>query len=105
VGVSIDLRRRLVWLDERLLQQPLAPLEFKLLEYLVRHSGEVCQNADLTQELYNDKGQAHNDQRLYAVLARLRKALGDDAHHPRYLVTHRGGVQLVKGTIVGEAEP
>jgi Transcriptional regulatory protein, C terminal len=103
LGVSIDVRRRQVWLDGRLLQQPLAPLEFKLLEYLVRHSGEVCQNTDLTQELYDDKGQAHNDQRLYAVLARLRRAMGDDARHPHYLVTHRGGIQLVKGDVVGEA--
>lgn len=100
VGVSVDIHRRQVWLDGHLLQQPLSPLEFKLLEYLARHGGEVCQYADLMRELYNDKGQTRNDQRFYAVLARLRKVLGENAHHPRYLVTHHGGgVQLVKGDI------
>jgi energy-coupling factor transporter ATP-binding protein EcfA2 len=100
IGVNIDLRTRQVWLDGQLLSA-LAPLEFKLLTYLVKHVGSVCQQKDLIRDLYNDDSYTKHDQRIYALLTRLRRALGENAHQPRYIITHHGGgVQLLKGHII-----
>jgi DNA-binding winged helix-turn-helix (wHTH) protein len=101
MGVSIDISKRQVWLDGQLLPQTLPNLEFRFLAYLVKHAGSVCHQKDLMSELYEEETYVKNDQRLYALLARLRKALGENAHQPRYIMTHHGGgVQLLKGQII-----
>ncbi len=106
-GVVIDPRLRQVRLDGQLLQEPLTPLEFGLLEYLARHSGTVCKREDLLDGLYSEEGpHGKNDQRLDALLSRLRKALGESAQKPRYLITHRGGgIQLLQGHILNADSP
>lgn len=105
-GVVVDVRLHQVWLDGQLLPQTLTTLEFALLEYLARHSGTACKREDLLRTLYpDDASYDKNDPRLYALLSRLRDALGEDAHRPRYLSTRRGGgIQLLQGGIVN-AEP
>lgn len=106
-GVVVDPRLRQVWLDGQLLQEPLTPLEFGLLEYLARHTGTVCKREDLLDALYSEEGpHGKNDQRLDAILSRLRKALGESAQKPRYLITHRGGgIQLLQGEVLTAASP
>ena len=100
MGVCIDTRSRQVWLDGQLLPQAPSPLEFKLLTYLVKHVGSVCSQKDLVRDLYNDH-YTRNDQRIYALITRLRRALGENAHQQRYIITHHGGgVQLLKGRII-----
>lgn len=105
-GIVVDVRLRQVWLDGQLLQKPLTRLEFELLEHLALHSETVCKHEDMLHTLYpNEPYHGKHDQRLYAILARLRAALGEDARNPRYLITHRGGgIQLVQGEIIN-AEP
>src|SRR6266702_1092370 len=106
-GVVVDPRLRQIWLDGQLLQEPLTPLEFGLLEYLKRHSGTVCKREDLLDALYSEEGpHGKADQRLDALLSRLRKALGESAQKPRYLITHRGGgIQLLQGHILNADSP
>jgi DNA-binding winged helix-turn-helix (wHTH) protein len=100
-GIIVDIPLRQVRLDGQPLQQSLTPLEFKLIEYLALHSGMVCKREDLIQALYGEESIDRNDQRLDAILARLRRALGESAHSPHYLITHRGGgIQLVHGGVV-----
>ncbi len=99
-GVVVDPRLRQVWLDGQLLQEPLSPLEFGLLEYLARHNGAVCKKRELVPALYGEP-YYKDDQRLDALLSRLRKALGESAQKPRYLITyHGGGIQLLQGHIL-----
>lgn len=100
-GVKVDPRIRQVWLDGRLLQEQLSTLEFGLLEYLARHPGSVCKRKDVLDALYPDEASHSNtDQRLDALLSRLRKALGESAKNPKYLFTyHGGGIQLLQGSI------
>ncbi len=101
LGVVVDVSLRQIRLDGQALHQTLTPLEFKLLEYLARHVGIVCKREDLLHALYGEDYYDKNDQRLYAILTRLREALGEDAHNPRYLFTRRGGgIQLMQGGIV-----
>ncbi len=102
-GVIVDVSLRQVWLDGQLLQQSLPPLEFKLLAHLARHSGTVCKREDLVRALYNEDYYDRSDQRIYAVLSRLREALKEDSQAPRYLITHRGGgIQLTQGTVIND---
>ena len=100
-GVLVDPRLRQVLLDGQLLQESLSPLEFQLLEYLASHTGAVCKRKDVLDALYSEEEfHSNTDQRLDAILSRLRKALGENAQKPRYLITHRGGgIQLLQGSI------
>jgi DNA-binding winged helix-turn-helix (wHTH) protein len=99
-GIVVAPQLRQVWRDGRLLGRSLTPLEFKLLEYLARHSGTVCTRDTLMRELYGEQTFDANDERLDNILRRLRDALGEDVRNPRYLVTHRGaGVQLTRGQV------
>lgn len=101
-GVSVDVRRRLVWIDGRLLATALTPLEFGLLALLARNSARVCTREEILQELYSDRALDANDERLDTIVRRLREALGEDARNPRYLITHRGvGFQLLRGRAEG----
>ncbi len=101
-GIVVDPRQRQVWLDGHILQEPLSPLEFGLLEYLARHAGTVCKRKDVLDVLYPEEpSHGNTDQRLDAILSRLRKALGESAQNPRYLMTHRGGgIQLLHGVLL-----
>lgn len=102
-GVVVDVALRKVWVDGQLLQHNLPPLEFKLLVHLARHSGTVCKREDLVRALYHENHYDRNDQRTYAVLSRLREALGEDSQAPRHLITHRGGgIQLIQGTTIND---
>jgi len=102
-GVVVDVSLRQVWLDGQLLQRNLPSLEFKLLAHLARHSGTVCKREDLVRALYNEDHYDRSDQRIYAILSRLREALKEDSQAPRYLITHRGGgIQLTQGTVVND---
>ncbi len=100
-GIVVDIPLRQVRLDGQPLHQSLTPLEFKLIEYLALHAGMVCKREDLMQALYSEDSLDRNDQRLDAILARLRRALGESAQNSRYLITHRGGgIQLIQGGVV-----
>jgi DNA-binding winged helix-turn-helix (wHTH) protein len=99
-GIVVAPQLRQVWRDGQLLERSLTPLEFKLLEYLARHTGTVCTRDTLMRELYGEQTFDANDERLDNILRRLRDALGEDVRKPRYLVTHRGaGVQLTRGQV------
>ncbi len=101
-GIMVDIRHREIWLDGQLLQHPFTPLEFRLLECLAHRVGDICKREDLLHELYGETYYDKSDQRLYAILTRVREALGEDARNPRYLITHRGGLQLTKGGIIND---
>lgn len=99
-GILLDTALRQVWVDGQILAEPLAPLEFSLLEHLVRNAGKVCKREDLLSTLYRKEALDANDERLDTVLRRLRETLGEDARNPRHIFTHRGvGIRLAQGTI------
>jgi DNA-binding winged helix-turn-helix (wHTH) protein len=99
-GLLVDTHLRQVWVDGRLLAKQLSPLEFELLVYLARHADIICQRDDILRAIYKRSDAEPNDERLDTLLRRLREAIGDDAHSPRYLVTHRGvGIQLMRGRL------
>ncbi|GAB4438565.1 MAG: hypothetical protein OHK0015_32360 [Chloroflexi bacterium OHK40] len=101
-GIVVDQRQRQVWVDGRLLQQRLTPLEFSMLVFLAGRAGQVCRREEILAALYPDESLDVNDDRIDTLLRRLRDALGDDGRSPRHLITHRGvGVRLAEGRLEG----
>jgi len=85
--LKLDLRRRKV---ERA-AQPIAvqPREFRLLEYLMRHQGQVVTRTMLLEHVWGEgyMGETHL---LQVNINRLRRKLEPDTNHPRYLLTKTG---------------
>jgi energy-coupling factor transporter ATP-binding protein EcfA2 len=100
-GLVLDTLLRKIWIDGRALELRLSPLEFRLLEHLARAAGAVCEREALLRALYGDQEFfAKSDERLDAVVRRLRSSLGDDAREPRFIVVERGvGVRLANGRL------
>ena len=80
----------------------LQPRVMGLLQHLAARHGEVVNHEELVRAVW--EGRIVEDGAVYQTLAKLRKALGDDAHHPRYVETiPKKGYRLIAP--VGTAEP
>lgn len=80
----------------RLQDQPLL-----ILTLLLEHPGEVVTRAELEKRLWPDGVVVDFEHSINSAVKRLRKALGDDAEHPRYIETlPRHGYRFI-----GPAEP
>ena len=90
----IDLERLRVISHNRLIQ--LTPHEWALLRVLVNHAGRLVSSRQLLQEAWGpDYGDESDYVRTY--VARLRRKLEPDPHHPRYVLLERGlGYRLVE---------
>jgi len=67
----------------------LTALEYRLLEELVRHAGSVLPHPLLLERVWG-AAYAHDVRYLKIFVRRLRRKLGDDAQHPRYIHTEWG---------------
>jgi DNA-binding winged helix-turn-helix (wHTH) protein len=99
--IYVDQERRIVWV-RGLAAKGLSPLEFKLIAYLGQRHNQVCSRDELIQHLYPDdvalEGKGVSDNRLDAVVRRIRKQIEPDPKNPQYVVTIRGhGFRLVDG--------
>jgi len=85
--LRIDPARRQVWKDE--LPVELTTLEFNLLSALASHPGRVFTREQLIERIW---GQDYfGDDRIIDVHVKaLRRKLGDDAGHPKFIQTVRG---------------
>ena len=91
--LRVDLARR----DVHLRGEPLvlSRKEYALLALLVRHAGRVVTQPQLLREIWGPTHQADTHY-LRVLVAKLRQKLGDDAAHPRWLVTEPGvGLRFV----------
>jgi DNA-binding winged helix-turn-helix (wHTH) protein len=94
-GLVIDEEAGIVSVDGRRVPD-LSGLPYELLLYLYRHEGEVCDREDIVDALYKDTNSDGQENRLDAVVARLRKQIERDQGAPQYLKTVRGrGFRLV----------
>lgn len=73
-GILIDIASHKVYLDGK--RVPLGPIEFRLLEHLVRHPGQVFSRSTLLHEIWGNR--IHVVPRTVDVhMSRIRKALSD----------------------------
>ena len=92
--ISVDLERRVVTLHGT--EVHLTPIEYKLLQTLIRHAGKVITQRQLLVEVW---GPQHSEQAQYlrVYMAQLRRKLESDPTRPRYLLTEPGvGYRLVE---------
>jgi len=69
---------------------PLTPVEFKLLVTLVAADGRALTRDQLLDAVYGSDDGDVLDRTIDVHVGRLREKLGDDAEHPRYVMTVRG---------------
>jgi DNA-binding response OmpR family regulator len=67
---------------------PLTSTEYRLLEELMRHAGRPLPHQYLLRQVWGEyTAEAHY---LKVFVGRLRRKLGDDPEHPRYIQTEWG---------------
>jgi DNA-binding response OmpR family regulator len=86
-ALAVDTRQMRVLIDGA--PVAVSPLEYRLINYLLHHKGRVVPPAELIEHLYGDDD-AREANALEAVMARLRKKLGQDL-----IETRRGFGYLV----------
>jgi two-component system alkaline phosphatase synthesis response regulator PhoP len=89
--VEIDFKRREVRKDGKL--QDLTNREFRLLEYFVRHPGELLTRDRLLDEIWGYQSYP-TTRTVDNHILRLRKHIEPDPENPRYIKTIRGAGYL-----------
>jgi len=69
---------------------PLTRVEFRLLQVLLEADGRVLSRDQLLDAVYGHDQTDVLDRTIDVHVGRLREKLGDDAEHPRYVMTVRG---------------
>ncbi|MFL5655565.1 MAG: helix-turn-helix domain-containing protein [Ktedonobacteraceae bacterium] len=77
------------------LQEPLAPLEDKLFNYLAQNIERTCGRAELHQALWGDKLPRSRDA-LEQLIKRIREKIEPHPDYPEYLLTVRGQGYLLR---------
>jgi len=84
IDISLDPVERVVWKADRRIQ--LTRKEFGVLEYLMRHPGEVISQEELLEHVWDsDKDGFSNTVRVH--IQSLRGKLGDNSTEPEYIMT------------------
>ena len=86
-GLVVDPERHEVWRFGEPVR--LAPLEFKLLHYLMRHEGLVSTAQTLLEQVGGLEDENTNDA-VKVAMARLRRKIEPDLRRPRWLHTFAG---------------
>ena len=95
-GSSLDLRAG--ELQKGTEKTRLQDKPFQILRLLLEHSGEVVTREELQKNLWPGGTVVEFDHSIATALKKLRRALGDDADHPRYIETlARRGYRWIAG--------
>jgi len=99
--IHVDRQRHTVWIGEHAIKD-LTALEYKLVEYLEGKRGQVCSRDELAWHLYpEDRAQGAGgvpDERLDAIVKRVRQRIDAASDGQRYIFTVRGqGFRLTDG--------
>lgn len=92
-GLSIDLEKRLVYLDGSEIH--VTPLEYNLLTLFFKNAGKVLTSQYIIKEIYGIS-YGTDTQALRALMAGLRRKIEKSPAKPRYILTEIGvGYRLV----------
>jgi two-component system KDP operon response regulator KdpE len=86
-GITVDLPRRAARDAER--EVHLTPLEYRVLECLVRQLGMIVRREQLMREVWGPE-RSEDTRVLRVCIKNLRQKLEPDPRRPRYLVTEAG---------------
>jgi DNA-binding response OmpR family regulator len=92
--VRVDLRKHEVARAGKPLS--LSPVEFRLLEYLIRHRGAIVRREELLENVWSLNGETLS-RTVDVHIAGLRKKIEADSRYPRFLLTVKGvGYKLAR---------
>jgi two-component system, OmpR family, KDP operon response regulator KdpE len=86
-GLRVDLARRQVFVDDR--EVHLTPIEYRLLNALIRHAGKVITHRQLLLSVWGPAYVEH-DHYVRIYMGQLRQKIETDTTQPRYLLTETG---------------
>lgn len=96
-GWQLDpYKRQLTSPDGR--QERLPEGEFKLLQALINHPGQVL-SRDQLMDAIHDREWTPNDRSVDVLIGRLRRKLGDNPSNPRLILTAHGAGYMFAGEI------
>lgn len=88
-GLVLDLLAHSCRLDGETI--PLTPTQYEIVKVLLQSKGELVTSGDLFRQVWNTKRYCISEKsNLTAHIKCLRKRLGDDAAHPRFISTVHG---------------
>lgn len=87
-GVVIDAERAEVWIRDRRVE--LTAKELRMLCLLQSKSGAICGKDEIATHVWPEQEGSVSDESIEQLVSRLRRKLGDNPDHPRYLLTVRG---------------
>ncbi|MFO3795927.1 MAG: FHA domain-containing protein, partial [Anaerolineales bacterium] len=93
--LMMDERTRRVWINQKALEPPLSPQQFRLLWHLYEHQGEIVSRQELILAVWGENALEVSEQALDALIRRVRDRLAivDPTH--TYIQTVRGhGIRL-----------
>jgi predicted ATPase/DNA-binding winged helix-turn-helix (wHTH) protein len=100
LAVRLDAANQCVWRDR--VSIPLTPKSFTVLSYLMERSGQLVTKEELLNAAWPSI--YVSDAALKVCIRRLRQALGDQSHPPRYIETvHWRGYRFI-GQVTGSTE-
>lgn len=89
--VYMEIRSRRVWVGEKEIDPPLSVPQFRLLQILYNHPGQVVSREELEVAVWGDEGAVGiSEQALDALIRRLRERINMLDPVNQYLVTVRG---------------
>lgn len=89
VGLRMDMGSAQVFILDELLDPPLSPSQFTLLDLLMKNEESVVTRDEIRDHVWG-KGEPVNDQTIDALVSRLRKRLQEADPNHDYIITRRG---------------
>ena len=103
-SVTIDYPARRVTLAGRPVQ--LTATEYGLLAELSANAGRVLTHQQLLDRVWGEKGYDGDVRPMRPIVSKLRRKLGEDAEHPRYIFTEpRVGFRMPTGEVPDGSRP
>lgn len=95
-SLALEVEQRLAYVGGQAVS--LTAQEFELLHYLFRHLGQLVTRAQLLQDVWGYRSETDASRTVDFHIRSLRRKLGDDAQHPRFIETvHGSGYRLLTG--------
>jgi pSer/pThr/pTyr-binding forkhead associated (FHA) protein len=90
-GLRLDKEARMVYVDDKALEPPLSPAQFRLLELLYDNPERVIEREEVVRAVWPDEDEAGvTEQAIDALVRRLRERLAELDPQTQYIATVRG---------------
>lgn len=86
-GLYVEKASGRVWVDGHLKPEHLSQREITFIFHLATCQGKTCSREESVKAVYETQYDPADDQRLDAMVGRIRRKIGDTAHPRRFLLT------------------